>query len=180
MFILMPIMGLAQGAQPILGFNFGARHMDRVKRTLRLAIVAATAVALAGFALAELFPGPLMSAFSTDPNLLEIGRRGMRISFLTFPLIGVGVIVGSFFQAIGRAKTALFLTLSRQVIILIPLLLILPRRWGLDGLWSAGPISDLASSLLTMSALVYQLRVLSRSPAQPAPETLTDTDPAIV
>jgi putative MATE family efflux protein len=162
MFILMPILGLSQGAQPIIGYNFGAHRVDRVRRSLRLAVLYATLVACVGCALAEIWPHALMSAFTRDESLVVMGARGLRICYISLPLIGFGVLSASFFQAIGQAKTALLLTLLRQVFVLIPLLLILPRYLGLDGLWTAGPIADLTSSLLTAVALARQLRVLSR------------------
>jgi Na+-driven multidrug efflux pump len=159
----MPVFGLTQGAQPIIGYNFGSGRIDRVRHTLRLAIVAATIVVCTGFAVAQAIPDKLIRAFTHDPHLLEVGTRGMRLCLLMMPAVGFQIVSANFFQAIGKAKAALTLSLLRQVIVLIPLLLILPRFIGLDGVWAAGPISDAVASLLTAVVLVAQLRALGRT-----------------
>lgn len=158
MLILMPVFGLNQGAQPIIGFNHGAKHRDRVLRTLGLAIAAATVVVTAGFVVAEAIPEALVRSFLPEARIAAIGARGMRICLAMLPLVGFQVVASNFFQAIGHARISLVLTLSRQVIVLIPLLIVMPRIWGLDGVWAAGPVADGASSLLTAAALVWQLR----------------------
>jgi Na+-driven multidrug efflux pump len=167
LFLLMPIFGLSQGAQPIIGYNYGAQRFDRVRQTLKLATIAATVVTVGGFALAQLIPHQIMGAFAPDKDLVSVGARGMRLCFLTFPVVGFGVIGAGFFQATGKAKTALVLTLLRQVILLIPMLFILPPYLGLDGMWSAGPVADLISSLLTAAALTRAVRELSSRAASP-------------
>jgi putative MATE family efflux protein len=158
MLMLMPVFGLNQGAQPIIGFNHGAGRQDRVRRTLLLASLAATAVVTAGFAASQLFPQAIIRAFSQDPAIVQMGSRGMRIVLLLAPVVGFQIIAASYFQAIGRASIALVLTLLRQVIVLIPLVLILPTILGLDGIWIAAAAADGVSSLLTAIALVWQLR----------------------
>lgn len=162
MFLMMPVFGLNQGAQPIIGFNFGAGRLDRVRATLKLAIAAATAVACAGFALSEAVPSILMRAFVRDPHIIALGSRGMRIAMIMLPVVGFQVVCANFFQAIGKAKVALVLSLLRQVIVLIPLLIILPRLIGLDGVWVAGPIADSVSALITAAVIVSELRKMPR------------------
>ena len=176
MLILMPVFGLNQGAQPIIGYNFGAGRADRVRHTLRLAIIAASAVVCVGFAIAESIPNQLIRGFTHDPRLLEVGTRGMRICFAMLPVVGFQVVSANFFQAIGKAKAALTLSLLRQVIVLIPLLLILPRLMGLDGVWAAGPIADGVACVVTAVVLTAQLRALSR-PAEATAASRQATDP---
>jgi putative MATE family efflux protein len=169
MLAMMPVFGINQGSQPIIGYNYGAGQYARVRRTLRLGVIAATAIMTGGFLIIEAVPAFLIRCFSPhDPALVVIGARGMRIAMLLMPVVGFQVVSANFFQAIGKARTALILTLLRQVIVLIPTLLILPRFLGLDGMWGAGPIADGVSSLLTAGALAYQLRALGRPP-EPRP-----------
>jgi len=158
MLMLMPVFGINQGSQPIIGFNHGAGRQDRVRRALLLASLAATAVVTTGFAAAQLFPQALIGAFSQEPRIVHLGARGMRIVLMFAPVIGFQIVAANYFQAIGRASIALVLTLLRQVIVLIPLILILPMVWGLDGLWAAAAAADGVSSMLTAAALFWQLR----------------------
>ncbi len=164
MMVAMPIFGLNQGAQPIVGYNYGARRFDRVKRTLVTAIAAATALALAGFAAAMLFPAQVVWLFNRkDQSLLALGTHAMRISMSMLPLIGFQVVSASYFQAVGKPKQALLLMLSRQVLLLIPAVLILPHFFGLDGVWLAMPTADCGSSLLTGVCLLAELRRLQQN-----------------
>ncbi|MDY0062776.1 MAG: MATE family efflux transporter [Myxococcota bacterium] len=160
MLMLMPIFGIVQGAQPIIGYNFGAGATGRVRQTLKLAAIAATTIMCVGFGFAQAIPELLMQVFTRDPRLLEIGARGLRICLVVAPVVGFQIVGANFFQAIGRARTALVLSLLRQVLILIPLLLILPSVLGLDGVWVAGPIADLLSGVLTGVVLLRTLRRL--------------------
>jgi putative MATE family efflux protein len=164
MMVAMPIFGINQGAQPIMGYNYGARRFDRVKRTLVTAIAAATALALVGFALAMLFPAQVIWLFNReDQALLALGTHAMRISMSMLPLIGFQVVSASYFQAVGKPKEALLLMLSRQVLLLIPAVLILPRFFGLNGVWLALPTADLGSSAFTGVCLFAELRRLQQS-----------------
>jgi len=163
MMILMPIFGLNQGSQPIIGYNFGARRFDRVKRTLQLAIGAATAWVLLGFAATRLFPNALIGLFSSNnPELLALGTRTLRIFLAMLPIVGFQLVSSSYFQAVGKPRRAMFLSLSRQFILLIPALLILPSFLGLQGIWLAGPVSDLGASLVTAAWLAVEIRHLNR------------------
>lgn len=161
MLILMPIFGINQGAQPIIGYNYGAHKFDRVKKALKLAVIAATTVATLGFIITRLFPYQLISLFNrTDKDLLEFGARAISIYLIFLPIIGFQIVSANYFQSVGKPRHATFLSLSRQVLILIPMLLILPRYFGLDGLLMAGPVSDLTSSIVTGIFLMLELKHL--------------------
>ncbi len=161
MLIFMPVFGINQGAQPIIGYNYGARKYARVKETLKWGVLWATLVMTIGFIAIEIFPNAIMLAFSAnDPTLMGLGVQGLRIFLAMLPLIGFQVAAVNYFQATGKPKKSLFLTLSRQVIFLIPLILLLPRFLGLTGVWLAGPASDLAASVLTAVFLVSDLKTL--------------------
>ena len=162
MLVLMPIFGINQGAQPIIGYNYGAKKYDRVKHALKLAILSATAITTTGFILIQLFPTQLIGIFNKDPVLIAIGVRGIRIYLLMLPIVGFQIVSSSYFQAIGKAKVSIFLSLSRQVIILIPLLFTLPRFFELDGVWMSGPSSDAISSILTAAFLFIEMKHLNK------------------
>ncbi len=146
---LMPMFGLNQGSQPIIGFNYGAKSYKRVKDALKYAITAATVVAVTGFLVIQLFPEGIVKLFNKDPELVKIGARGIRIYLFMLPVIGFQIISTNYFQAVGKAKMAMLLSMLRQVILLIPLLLTLPNIFGLNGVWMAGPISDGLSAIIT-------------------------------
>lgn len=165
MFIMMPVFGINQGAQPIIGYNYGGQKLDRVKRTLKLAVIAATLVVTCGFVLIQLFPAQLLGAFTSDKELINIGAHGMRVYLLILPLVGFQVVSANFFQAIGKAGKSMLLSMLRQVIILIPLLIILPPIFHLEGVWLAGPISDFTASVLTSLFLWGEIRLLDRQDA---------------
>jgi Na+-driven multidrug efflux pump len=161
MLILMPIFGISQGVQPILGYNYGARNYSRVIEVTKLGTYAATLVSVIGFAIVQLFPTQIIRLFNDNPELISLGAEGLKISLIMLPIIGFQIIGASYFQAAGKAGYAIFLSMSRQVIILIPAILILPRFWGLEGIWSALPVSDIVSSLLTGTYLWLELRKIS-------------------
>ncbi len=161
----MPVYGVNQGTQPIVGFNYGAKRFDRVKQALLTGILYASALTVFGFLVAMLIPGPLMGLFinARTPGrlaLIDMGVHAMRICFLLSPLVGFQVISASYFQATGKPREATLLMLSRQVFLLIPLVLILPKFFQLDGVWMALPISDGVSSLVTGVCLLFELRHL--------------------
>ncbi len=160
--ILMPIFGINQGAQPVIGFNYGAELYPRVKRSLKLAIIAATVISTAGALCAHIFPNVLVAFFNkSDINLTNITVNGMKIYMLLFPIVGFQVVSANFFQAIAKAKISMFLALSRQVIVLIPMLFLLPHIFGLNGVWAAAPVSDGVASILTVIFLVVQIKKLN-------------------
>ncbi len=148
--ILMPLFGINQGLQPIIGYNYGARRYDRVKNALKKGILAATIIASLGFAVTKLFPVHLVSLFNKeDAALIAFGVKAMKINLFFLPIIGFQVVAANYFQAVGKPLQAAFLSLSRQVLVFIPALLILPRFLGINGVLAAAPAADLLSSLLT-------------------------------
>jgi putative MATE family efflux protein len=161
MTVFMPIFGLNQGVQPIIGYNYGACRFDRVKKTLETAILLATAWTVCGFLLTMFFPAQIVRLFgSGDKELVALGSRAMRICTLMLPIVGFQIVSASYFQAVGKPKEAMLLLLSRQLLILVPAVLILPHFFGLNGVWAALPTADLCSSLLTGVCLFLELRRL--------------------
>lgn len=159
-FFLMPIFGINQGTQPVVGFNYGAKEYKRVKKALIMATAAGVSIATTGFLLTQLFTEPLIRIFNSDPELIEVATKGMRTFLIMLPLVGFQIISANYFQAVGKAPKAIFLSLLRQVIVLIPLLLILPRYFGLDGVWYAGPTADFVASVLTFIFIFKEMRHL--------------------
>ncbi|ACL04246.1 MATE efflux family protein [Desulfatibacillum aliphaticivorans] len=160
-FILMPVMGLSMGLQPVVGFNYGARSYSRVREAVKLGVMAATTVAASGFLVIFLFPEAIVSVFSKDPLLMEYASNAIRLSMLALPVVGCHVVGTAFFQAIGKAAPALMLTLCRQVLVVMPLILTIPRLCGAEYIWFAFPIADAVSFTLT-TILVW--RVLKKIP----------------
>lgn len=154
MLVFTPILGLAQGLQPIVGYNFGAGNYRKAKESVFLAAGVATGISIAGTVVMFLFPGFLLGVFSRDRVLLEQGRTALRIIILAFPLLGFHVVGITLFQAIGKAVQTFVLTLSRQFIFLIPLVLILPGFFKLTGIWISFPIADLLSALITVLLII--------------------------
>ncbi len=166
MMVMMPVFGINQGSQPIIGFNYGAKNYDRVKETLKYAIIGATLITSFGFVLTQFFPIALYKLFiSANDNLAEIsaiGIPGMRIYLMMFPIIGFQVVSSNYFQATGKPKHSMFLSLSRQVLVLIPALLILPNFYDLKGVWMAGPIADSIASVLTAIFVITSIKNLGK------------------
>jgi putative MATE family efflux protein len=162
MMFLMIIMGLNQGTQPIIGYNYGAGNYTRVRETLFYALKIATIITVAGALIGVIFPGVFAAAFTTDAELMSITERGIRIAVSAMPLVGVQIVSSSFFQSIGFATKSLIQSLSRQLIFLVPGIILLPRLWGLDGLWIAMPVSDFLAFILSIFLLTHQLSQLKR------------------
>lgn len=160
--LLLPIIGINQGVQPIVSFNFGARKYTRVKTAVKLAIIAATGIVLIGFTVTRLFPEQMIALFNSEPELLKFGSYALIHWFLCLPVIGFQIIASNFFQAIGRPKSAMFLTLTRQVIFLIPALIVFPRFWGINGLLHAAPFADFFSALLTATWFYHGIKNLGK------------------
>lgn len=146
---MMPIFGLNQGAQPIIGYNYGSKQYGRVKEAVKYSAIVATIIVTIGWITIQFFPIVLIKIFNSDPNLVDIAIPGMRIYLLMLPVVGMQVISSNYFQAIGKAKISMFLSLLRQVILLIPCILILPNFLGLTGIWVSGALSDGLASLVT-------------------------------
>lgn len=163
MLFFMPIFGINQGVQPIIGYNYGAKNYARVKKALKLAILAAMSIATVGFIIIQSFPRELIGLFNkNDIQLIEIGARGIRIDMMFLPIIGFQIVSSNYFQAIGKAKISIILSLSRQVLILIPILIIIPPIFKLDGVWASAPISDLLSVILTGIFLYKDIKNLNK------------------
>jgi len=154
----MVVLGINQGMQPIAGYNFGAGQFSRVNQVLRHAILLATAVMTTGFLIGELFPHAVAAAFTTDEALVNLVVPGMRILFIFFPIAGFQMVTANFFQSIGMAGKAILMSLTRQVLYLLPCLLILPHFFGVKGVWYSMPTADLLSSILAAWLLVKQYR----------------------
>ena len=162
MMVVFCVIAINMAAQPIIGFNYGARQFQRVKRTLKIALIAATAITTAGFLGIQAFPAAIIGLFNrSDPRLLDIGVRGMRILLAAFPVVGFQVVSSNFFQAIGKARIAMFLNLLRQVILLIPLVLLLPLVLKIDGVWLAGPLADVTAAAITALAIRREVERLN-------------------
>ena len=155
---VMVVLGLTQGMQPIVGYNYGARKSNRVKETLKLTIMWATVVTTLGFLIGELMPATVAKAFTTEEALIDSSVKAMRIMFMFMPFIGFQLVTTNFFQSIGLVNKSIFLSLTRQILLLIPLLLILPLFLGENGVWYSMPISDSIAALLTVIMLVLQFR----------------------
>lgn len=156
--IVMIVMGLNQGMQPIAGYNFGAKQYERVTKTLKLTIIYATGVTTFGFIIGMLFSDTVVGIFTSDAELIELSAKGLRIVVMFFPIIGFQMVTANFFQSIGMASKVIFLSLTRQMVVLLPCLLILPRFFGAAGVWYSMPISDLLASLIAGTMLVWQFR----------------------
>ncbi|WP_319503421.1 MATE family efflux transporter [uncultured Draconibacterium sp.] len=147
--VIMAIVALNMASQPIIGFNYGAKSVQRIKDTLKITLIAATLIAIVSYALIEAFPGYIIRIFNNDNEVLyNIAIRGLRLVILALPIVGFQVVASNFFQAIGKAGLSMFATVFRQVIMLIPLIFILPGFFGIDGIWISYPVAD------TMSAMV--------------------------
>lgn len=154
--LLMPITGLAQGQQPLVSYNYGAAQMSRVKETLRYAIIGGCIISLLGYACVMLFPKWIVSMFNQEPEILELGTYALRTWFLALPLTGPSIIMGNYFQALGKVKIASFLNLTRQIIILIPLIIILGAIFGLYGIFYAVPIAEATAFGLALFFIIKE------------------------
>ena len=153
MLFVMIVFGITQGMQPILGFNYGANQWDRVKHTLKIGLFIGILITTIGVVMAELFPYEISSLFTTDKTLIDISVTGFRISFIFYSAVGGGVIIQNFLQAIGKPKISIFLSLTRQLLFLIPNLLILPHFFGVNGVWLSLSVSDLLAFLVALITL---------------------------
>lgn len=161
MLILTPVFGINQGAQPIIGYNYGARNIKRVKKTLKYAIIAGVCVSTTGFIITQLWPVQIIRIFNTqDQKLISLGSNGLSIFTLMFPIVGFQIVSTNYFQAVGKAKKSMILSLLRQLIILFPLILVLPHFFKLNGVWIAGPVSDFISSVITFFFITYEMKKL--------------------
>lgn len=161
LFVVLVVIGLNQGMQPIAGYNFGAQHYDRVLGVLRLAIIFATCITTVGFAVGVFFPEPCVAIFAKDaPELIAESARGLRLTVLLFPVVGMQIVSIAFFQSLGMASKSIFLSLSRQLLFLIPAILILPHFFTdkVLGVWWAMPTSDLIAVIVAIVMLTREVR----------------------
>jgi len=156
--VVMVLIGLNQGMQPIIGYNYGAKNYDRMFKTLKYGVIVASCMSTLGFILGTFFPAVMVSLFTRDMELQSIATNALRISVIMFPIIGIQIIVTNFFQSIGKAKISIFLSLTRQFIFLVPCVLILPPVFGLNGAWSAMPVSDGLSTIVSAITIIYFIR----------------------
>ncbi|MBD3366750.1 MAG: MATE family efflux transporter [Candidatus Eisenbacteria bacterium] len=161
-FLFMPVIGFGQGLQPVAGFNYGARRFDLAKLALRISTIRSTVFVASAFVVLYVFARPLVGFFTDDRELIELTADALRIISLAFPLIGIQMMGTVTFQAFGRAGPAVFLSLSRQIILLIPLVLILPRFLGLDGIFWAFPAADTTATAVTVAMLLREFARLRR------------------
>ena len=162
MFFVMIIFGITQGMQPILGYNYGAASWQRVRETLMKGIWIATAVSLVGWLLTEIFPDTISNMFTTDKSMIAIARDGFRIFFLFYPFVGSQIVIQNYFQSIGMPKLSIFLSLTRQLIFLLPLLWLLPPHYGVDGVWIAMCSSDFIAFALAAATVIVMNRRIAR------------------
>ncbi|OIP82976.1 MAG: MATE family efflux transporter [Porphyromonadaceae bacterium CG2_30_38_12] len=153
--VIFFIVGLNQGSQPIIGYNYGAKQYDRMFRTLRVTVITATIISTTGFIIGVFLPHQVVSFFTRDAQLQAIAATAQRISVSMFPIIGFQIVFSNFFQSIGKAKVSIFLSLVRQFVFLIPAIFLLPPLFGLQGAWAVMPLSDGLSAIV--SATIFTL-----------------------
>ncbi len=160
--VVMIVLGFCQGAQPIIGFNFGAERMKRVRETLFLSIKFNTLICIVGFILFQLIPRPLISLFvgKEEIEMIEMAVRGLRITSMAFPLIALQIVISQYYMAVSKAKHAILLSVMRQFIFLIPLVIFLPTIFGFDGVWYSFPISDSIATIFACILIYREDRVL--------------------
>lgn len=158
MIFLMPSFGLVQGMQPIVGFNYGAKNYDRAIKTFKLSLLSSSVFFIVGALLIQFVPQVLVGMFNRDPQLMDITVNGLRKYSFALPIIGISIVGTNYIQSSGKAKVAMVLSLLRQVIILIPMILILPKFLGLNGVWFAQPTADIIASAITAIVLIKEIR----------------------
>jgi len=162
MFFAMIVFGVTQGMQPILGYNIGANHFDRVRRVLRIGIWIGIAITSTGWIVCEAFPDTMSSLFTTDRTLIDISRDAFRIYYICFPLVGCQIVIQNFFQSVGKPRVSIFLSLTRQLLFLIPFLIVFPRLWGVKGVWASMAGADMISFIVSLATLWWWMRHVMR------------------
>ena len=166
MVFFMFVMGMTQGMQPIVGYNYGAEKYDRMFRCLWLTIAAATAILLVGWTLSMLFPRQIVRIFTSDPTLIDLSAHGLVLDMLVFFVVGSQAVITNFFQCIGKVKVSIFLSLSRQLFLLLPMAYFFPMIWDLDGVWYSMPTSDFGSFAMTIPLLIWYMKKLKNNGKQ--------------
>lgn len=168
--IFMPVFGIVQGVQPLMGYNYGARQFARVRHFFWASVAAATALMVLGWALSQLLPAQIMRLFvPAGSELIPLGIRALTLFTLAFPLIGFQIMSGNLFQAIGKPIHSGFLALTRQIILFVPFLILFPRRYGLDGIFWAAPASDVLAFLLAAGFIFREIRALRKREQEASP-----------
>lgn len=170
LFIVMVVIGLNQGMQPIAGYNFGARRYDRVLGVLNKALIFGSVITLTGFVVGVFFPTPFVSVFAKDsPQLIKLSAHALSCMVMMFPIVGIQIVSTAFFQSIGYAPKSIFLSLTRQLIFLVPAIFILPHLYAdpLEGLWHAAPVADGLASVLAITLLVLQVKKFKKQMQAP-------------
>ena len=155
---VMIVMGFTQGMQPIAGYNYGAKAYDRVTKVLKITITLATIVTTLAFVIGEFCPGVVARIFTSDEKMIEMAVVGMRSNCLLSPIVGFQMVAGNFFQSIAQPGKSIFLSLSRQLLFLVPFIIIFPHFWGIDGVWVSLPASDLVSSIISACMLGHYFK----------------------
>lgn len=158
MFANFPVLGITQGFVPIVGYNFGANLMDRVKKLIRLSMISATLISLGIFSVIMIFTPHIVSVFTNDSELIQRTTPALRAVFLATPLLAVNLLGSAYFQAIGMARPAFILSLSKQGFLLIPLIFLLPLKFGIYGIWYSFPIADLGAAIITAVYFFYHFK----------------------
>jgi putative MATE family efflux protein len=166
MFCIMPIIGINQGAQPIIGYNYGAKNYERVRSAYFFSVIVASCFTVIDAIVIQMFPVQIISLFNNDPALVEMASKALRSVMFVLPVLGFQIVSANYFQFVGRSFVSLIMTLLRQIILLIPLYYILPHFWGLDGIWLANPIADAIAFLVTVAVISRELIWLSGQIAQ--------------
>ena len=152
------MFGLSQGMQTIIAYNHGAKQPERTRKTVLLAVIAATTILTVGCILIKLFPEVFVGIFTKDDELMNLAINGININLVTLPTIGISILGAVYFQSIGSAKISMFLSLLRQVIILIPVILLVPKLYGLNGVWASQPIADIGAMVVVGLFLVREFK----------------------
>lgn len=175
----MPIFGMNQGLQPIIGFNYGAKNYKRVKEALKVGVISATIVCTVGAIIIQTIPQVFINFITKDEAIREMGIVGIRRFMFFMPVIGFQIISSNFFQAIGKAKKSFLLSMLRQVIVLIPVLLILPPRMGLVGVWTAAPVADITATFTTAIVLYFQFKTMNKEEKEYHERKMAEAEEAV-
>ena len=151
-------MGVNQGMQPIAGYNYGSQQLDRMMKVLKYAIIVATIIMTTGFLIAMFIPSQCARLFTTDQTLIELSAKGIRYTMVMFPVVGYQMVITNIFQSIGKAKISILLSLSRQLLILLPLIVVLPPIFGINGVWAAMPASDFLAAVMAAWIMIVHVR----------------------
>ncbi|MCC0680641.1 MATE family efflux transporter [Clostridioides sp. ES-S-0005-03] len=156
---MMPVFGLNQGMQTIISYNYGAKQFERAKKTLILSIIVSIVILSFGFLVVQVYPEVFVGIFNKDSNLMEIAVRGININLITLPIMGISIVGPVYFQCVSKVKHSMFLTLLRQFILFIPLIIVLPIRFNLDGVWLAQPIADFIAMIIVLLFLRREFKM---------------------